>query len=235
MPRISGTVPGLDPETTYDFQVRVVNAFGVPGDWSNVAQGTTLAAGDPVGMVVRLYGPEVSGSIRTGITFVTPNIGEFGYGSAEDFDLPPDGFTTGDFPEDYYGNHILHQSDSVGAVLGTHGDLFYINLDAVTSRNPGLTSVVFDVTSVTLSTSSSVDWGVWLHGGGTLTIGDFGAHMWEKYGLEPGIYATPDQMLYRSDGLVDVLDSVEGTATVSTTPTTWRITVNLNDKTVTQS
>jgi hypothetical protein len=42
MPRISGTVPGLDPDTTYDFQVRVVDALGNVGDWSNTAQGTTL-------------------------------------------------------------------------------------------------------------------------------------------------------------------------------------------------
>jgi hypothetical protein len=42
MPRISGTVSGLDPDTTYDFQVRVVDALGNVGDWSNVAQGTTL-------------------------------------------------------------------------------------------------------------------------------------------------------------------------------------------------
>lgn len=44
MPRISGTVTGLDPDTTYEFQVRVVNADGTPGDWSNVATGTTLPA-----------------------------------------------------------------------------------------------------------------------------------------------------------------------------------------------
>lgn len=42
MARISGTVPGLTPNTEYEFQVRVVDAYGNPGDWSNVARGTTL-------------------------------------------------------------------------------------------------------------------------------------------------------------------------------------------------
>jgi hypothetical protein len=229
MPRISGTASGLDPDTTYDFQVRVVNAFGVPGDWSNVAQGTTLPAAG-VGVVVRLTGPEVFGSIRSGIYFITPALGEFGYGTDQDFDLPPDGFTTGDFPEDFYGNHILHQSGS-----GQHGDLFYINLDAIRNNNSGITEIVFDLRTETVTTSTPVNWGVWLHGGSDLTIAEFGAHMWEKYSLEPGIYSNPDQMLYRTDGLVEVIDSVEGSGTASVTPSTWRFTIDLEAGTITQS
>lgn len=231
MPRITGTVSGLDPETTYDFQVRVVDALGNPGDWSNVAQGTTLGS-SPIGMVVRLYGPEVVGTIRSGIYFVTPDIGEYGFGTDQDFDLPPDGFTTGDFPNDYYGNHILAQSGG-----GIHGDLFWVNVAKILELNPGLTQIVFDIQSETATTSTTVDWGVWLHGGGSLTISEFGDHMWlnYSYGPESAVYSNPDLMLYRSDGLVDVLDSVEGSGSVSTTPLTLRITVNLEDNTITQS
>jgi uncharacterized phage protein (TIGR02218 family) len=224
-------VTGLDPSTTYQVEVRPVAYAGdIVGDWSNVASGTTEPAGDAVGIVVRLTGPEVFGSIRSGIEFVTPALGEFGFGTDQDFDLPPDGFTTGDFPEDFYGNHILHQSGG-----GQHGDVFYINVQAIRDNNPGLTEIVFDFTTETATTSTPVTWDVYLHGGGDLTIAEFGAHMWDKYSLEPGIYTNPDQMLYRLDGLVDVLDSVSGSGTASVTPSTWRITVDLETGTVTQS
>ena len=44
---------GLEPETTYSIQVRPVNAYGIVGDWSNVAIGTTLeASGDAMRIVI---------------------------------------------------------------------------------------------------------------------------------------------------------------------------------------
>jgi hypothetical protein len=67
MPRISGTASGLDPDTTYDFQVRVVNAFGVPGDWSNVAQGTTLPEENKFMVIYTSYS-EVYGASSNGGT-----------------------------------------------------------------------------------------------------------------------------------------------------------------------
>jgi hypothetical protein len=59
MPRISGTVSGLDPDTTYNFQVRVVDANGNPGDWSNVAQGTTLPASGDFLLIEATHGADV--------------------------------------------------------------------------------------------------------------------------------------------------------------------------------
>lgn len=87
MPRISGTVSGLDPETTYEFQVRVVDAFGNVGDWSNVATGTTLAGAGTILSIIYDNGEKIgSPKTATRILSATKMVGE----TETAFTLPED-------------------------------------------------------------------------------------------------------------------------------------------------
>jgi hypothetical protein len=78
MARISGTVSGLDPDTTYDFQIRVVDANGNVGDWSNTAQGTTLPEASRFIVVYTSYVENYNGEGQPGISLstlvTTPNL-----------------------------------------------------------------------------------------------------------------------------------------------------------------
>lgn len=87
MPRISGTVPGLEPETEYEFQVRVVDRFGNAGDWSNVARGTTLAAAGTILSIIYDNGEKIgSPKTATRILSATKMVGE----TETAFTLPED-------------------------------------------------------------------------------------------------------------------------------------------------
>jgi hypothetical protein len=216
MPRISGTASGLDPDTTYDFQVRVVNAFGVPGDWSNTAQGTTLPS-EARAVLLSWYDVTTTNAMKSYVKFVTPNIGEFGIWSTDGYQELPIGAPK----ETAYGTTVL--------AGGLWAELNCINLANVISANPGLTQIVFDFYYADPVTTTTGTLRAQLYEEFDVTA--FLTHIWElkvapnntNFFSDP---ATNGQ--YRRDGALNLIQSVSTSTAVTTAFQTKRITVDLD-------